>query len=73
MSSGKIQLGQIWKKVDSEETFLVTRLYSEALTSYAVLRPAGNEKATLLRVKIERAGDSQTLPGFVMAHASENF
>jgi len=69
----KIQVGQVWKKVDSEETFLVTRLYAEALATFAILRPTGNENASMLRVKVERQGAAQNLPGFTMAQSSEDF
>lgn len=64
MAVKKIQVGQVWRKVGSEETFLVTRLYSEALATIAVLRPSGNETASILRVKVARNGAGQTLPGF---------
>ena len=73
MPVNKIQVGQVWKKVDSEETFLVTRLYAEALATFAILRPTGNESASMLRVKIERKGAAQNLPGFTMAQASDEF
>jgi hypothetical protein len=71
MPANRIQLGQVWEKLDSHESFLVTRLYSEALSSFAVLRPSGAETAAMLRVKIERTGSGQTLPGFSLAHGSE--
>lgn len=73
MPVSKIQVGQVWKKVDSEETFLVTRLYAEALATFAVLRPTGNEHAAMLRVKVERKGATQSLPGYTMAQGSEEF
>ena len=71
MPSKRIQIGQVWEKTDSHENFLVTRLDSEALSSFAILRPAGTENAAMLRVKIERTGSSQTLPGFSLAQGSE--
>ncbi len=71
MSANRIQVGQVWQKADSQEVFLVTRLYTEALSTFAVLRPAGAETAAILRVKIERNGSGQTLPGFSLAHGSE--
>jgi hypothetical protein len=71
VSTNRIQIGQVWKRIDSEETFLVTRLYTEALSTFAVLRPTGAETAAMLRVKIERTGSGQTLPGFSLAQASE--
>jgi hypothetical protein len=73
MSINKIQVGQVWKRVDSEETFLVTRLYSEALATIAVLRPTGKETASMLRVRVERSGVGQTLPGFSMPQDSNEF
>jgi hypothetical protein len=68
----RIQVGQVWRKVDSEETFLVTRLYNEALATFAVLRPTAGESAGILKIKIERSGAGQTLPGFSMAHESDD-
>lgn len=74
MSVSKVQVGQVWKKAGSDETFLVTRLYSEALTTFAILRPAGKETATtVLRVKVMRKGPAQALPGFSMAQDSDEF
>jgi hypothetical protein len=73
MSVPKIQVGQVWKKSDSEESFLVTRLYSEALATFAILRPTGNEASAVLRVKVQRKGTSQGLPGFSMAQDSDEF
>ena len=71
MPANQIQIGQVWQKLDSRENFLVTRLYTEALSTFAVLRPTGAETASMLRVKIERTGSGQTLPGFSLAHNSE--
>ncbi len=73
MSVSKVQVGQVWKRSDSEEAFLVTRLYSEALATFAVLRPAGRETAAVLRIKIERKGTGQAIPGFSMAQDSDEF
>jgi len=73
MSVSKVQVGQVWKKSGSDEPFLVTRLYSEALTTFAVLRPAGRETAAVLRVKVERKGAGQAIPGFSMAQDSDEF
>lgn len=73
MSVSKIQIGQVWKRAGSEETFLVTRLYTEALSTFAVLRPAGKETAAVVKVKVIRKGASQALPGFSMAQDSDEF
>jgi hypothetical protein len=71
MSAQRIQVGQVWRKLDNDETFLVTRLYSEALATIAILRPTTSAQATLLRVKVERTPAGQTLPGFSIAHSIE--
>lgn len=70
-SVSKIQIGQLWKKDGTSETYLVTRVYSEALSTMATLRKSGAENEALLRVKVERAGAGQTLPGFSPAQEDE--
>jgi hypothetical protein len=70
-SVSKIQIGQLWKKDGTGETFLVTRVYSEALSTMATLRKSGAESEALVRVKVERAGARQTLPGFSPAQEDE--
>jgi hypothetical protein len=67
----KIQVGQLWKKEDSGESFLVTKVYNEALTTYAVLRKAGAESEPPLRIKVSRAGAAADLPGFVFTQQSD--
>jgi hypothetical protein len=69
----KIQVGQMWKKDDNGESFLITKVYSQALASYAVLRKAGNEAEPPVRIKISNAGSAQTLPGFSFAQGSDDF
>jgi hypothetical protein len=73
VSTQRIQVGQVWKKDDSGETFLVTKVYNEALTSYALLRKTGSEEEPPLRVKISRAGKAPDLPGFTFAQKSDEF
>lgn len=63
----------MWKKDGSGESYLITKVYSEALTTYAVLRKAGAETEPPVRVKISNAGPSQTLPGFMFTQESEEF
>jgi hypothetical protein len=59
MTAKRIQIGQVWKKVGTEETFLVTKLYNEALATIAVLRPTGAATESLIRVRVDRRGDDQ--------------
>ncbi len=71
MTVQKIQIGQVWKKEGTEETFLVTKLYNEALSTIAVLRPTGAATESMIRVHVERRGNGQVLPGYVMAQSIE--
>ncbi|MGA2812979.1 MAG: hypothetical protein ABSG16_16380 [Candidatus Acidiferrum sp.] len=73
MGVSKIQSGQLWKKNDSGEIYLVTRLYNEALTTVAMLRKSGAETEPLIRVRVERTSDGQSLPGFTPAQEDEKF
>jgi hypothetical protein len=69
----KVQVGQVWKKDGNGESFLITKVYSEALASYAVLRKAGNETEPPVRIKISNASPAQTLPGYTYAQESDEF
>jgi len=71
MAEHRIQVGQVWRKVGSEETFLVTRIYNEALTTIAVLRSTDNEQGPPVRVHVERTPAGQSLPGYAMAQGGE--
>jgi len=69
MAARKIQVGQVWKKDGTGEEFLVTKVYSEALATYAMLSKAGESEGTDNRVKVRvgKSAEGQTLPGFVFA------
>lgn len=71
MTTSKIQIGQLWKKDGTGDIYLVTRVYSEALSTMAVLRKSGAENEPFLRVRVERIGGGQTLPGFSPAQEDE--
>lgn len=73
MSVSKIQVGQLWKKDATGDIYLVTRLYSEALNTMVILRKSGAEGEAQVRVRVERAGKGQTIPGFSPAMADESF
>lgn len=63
----KIQIGQLWKKLETGETYLVTRVYTEALSTIVILRKSGAEDESQLRVKVERTATGQNIPGFSLA------
>ena len=73
MPARKVQVGQMWKKNDTDETFLITKIYTEALASYAVLRKAGAESEPPLRVKVHRTNAGAELPGFTFTQESDSF
>jgi hypothetical protein len=71
MGVAKIQIGQLWKKEGTPDTYLVTRLYTEALATMAILRKSGAEGEALIRVRVERTSTGQTIPGFSPAQEHE--
>ena len=73
VAAKKIQVGQVWKKDDNGESFLVTKVYSEALATFAVLRKAGSENEPPVRVKVSKTGATASLPGFSYTQESGEF
>jgi hypothetical protein len=69
----KIQVGQVWKRDEGGENYLVTKVYNEALATFAVLRKAGAENEPPVRVKVSRAGQAVSLPGFTYTQESDDF
>jgi hypothetical protein len=72
MSVPKIQIGQLWKKDGTGDTYLVTRLYTEALSTIVILRKSGSEGEALTRVRAERTATGQNIPGFSPAQENES-
>lgn len=69
----KIQVGQVWKQDETGDLYLVTKIYSEALTTIAVMRKTGSEMDARIRAKVERHGDDFVLQGFSFAqHTDES-
>jgi hypothetical protein len=73
MSVAKIQIGQLWKKDGTNDTYLVTRLYTEALSTMVTLRKSGAEGEAMIRVRVERTPTGQSIPGFSPAQEDEKF
>lgn len=73
MSVAKIRVGQLWKKNETGEIYLVTRLYSEALNTMVILRKSGAEDQAQVRVKVDRTKGGQNIPGFAPAQEDEKF
>ena len=66
MAINSIQLGQVWRSETDGQDYLVTKLYSEVFTQYAMLRPAGIEApgAPTVRVKVTKNLHGASLPGY---------
>ena len=70
MAVKKILLGQVWRKDDTGDTYLVTKLYSEVFATYAMLRNTKGEQ--VLRVKVDKQGDLAMLPGYTYTQDEQN-
>ena len=66
MAVKSIQLGQVWRKDEGGQDYLVTKLYNAVFTQYAVLRPAEvtATDAPTTRVKVVKNESGVALPGF---------
>ena len=73
MAVSSIQLGQIWQLQATGDNWLVTKIYSEAFTTYVVLRKVGGGEADVRRVKVQKAADSVGLSGFVFTQDADAF
>jgi hypothetical protein len=61
-----IQLGQVWRSDADGQDYLVTKVYNEVFTQYAMLRPAGitAPDAPTVRIKVAKSPQGATLPGY---------
>lgn len=66
MAVKSVQLGQVWRQDDSGQDYLVTKVYSEVFTQYAVMRPAEvtAPDAPTVRVKVTKSAEGVALPGY---------
>ena len=73
MAAKTIQLGQVWRNDADGVNYLVTKLYNEVFTQYAILRRADATAASsaTTRVKVQRSGEGSTLPGYTFTQDSE--
>jgi len=75
MSVKSIQLGQVWRHEASGKLYLVTKLYSEVFTEFAMLReanvsPLDNDTT---RVRVSKSPEGASLPGYVFTQDSSEF
>jgi hypothetical protein len=62
-----VQLGQVWREEATGQSFLVTKVYSEVFSQFAMLRPADASAPSVetRRVKISKTPQGLLLPGYV--------
>ncbi len=75
MAVKSIQLGQVWRNNEDGQNYLVTKLYNELFTQYAMLRLANAAAASTdtIRVKVVKGTDGASLPGYTYAQESQEF
>ena len=72
MAVNSIQLGQVWRSESDGQDYLVTKVYSEVFTQYAMLRPAGitAPDAPTVRIKVVKTPQGATIPGYAFTQES---
>jgi hypothetical protein len=75
MAVKSIQLGQVWRNDQTAQNYLVTKVYTEVFTQWAILRIADSTAASTdtVRVKVQKTADSATLPGYTFTQESQDF
>ena len=66
MAVKNIQLGQVWRQDVTGQDHLVTKVYNEVFSQFAMLRPAGitAPDAPTVRVKVSKSPEGASLPGY---------
>jgi len=61
-----IQLGQVWRQDSNGQDYLITKVYTEVFSQFAVLRPADvtAPDAPTVKVKVNKSSGGVSLPGF---------
>ena len=74
MAVKAIQLGQVWREEASGQSFLVTKVYNEVFSQFAMLRPAGVNAPSVetRRIKISKTPQGLLLPGYVFTQDSQS-
>ncbi len=74
MAVKAIQLGQVWRKDDTGENYLVTKLYRELFTQFVMLRKTQDAaNAETIRLKVLHTNDGLTLPGYTFTQDTTDF
>lgn len=75
MSVKSIQPGQVWRCDETEKNYLVTKVYNEVFSQFAVLRVADASAASgeTIRVKVHKEDGRETLPAYTYTQESQEF
>ena len=75
MAVKSIQLGQVWRNDESARNYLVTKVYNEVFTQWAILRVADATAASTdtIRVKVQKSAEGATLPGYTFTQEAQDF
>jgi hypothetical protein len=73
MAVKSVQLGQVWRRDEDGRSYLVTKLYNEVFTQFAMLRQAGLSATTTdtIRVKVQKGSDGAMLPGYTFTQEGQ--
>ena len=66
MAVKSIQLGQVWRNDENGQNYLVTKVYNEVFSQFALLRPAEvtAPDAPTVKVKVAKSTGGAGLPGY---------
>ena len=66
MAVKSVQMGQVWRRDENGQDYLVTKVYNEVFTQFALLRPAEvtAPDAPTVKVKVAKSATGVALPGF---------
>jgi hypothetical protein len=72
MAVKAIQPGQVWRNEASGKSFLITKVYNEVFSQFAMLRPADATASTAetQRIKITKTEQGLLLPGYIFTQDS---
>lgn len=75
MAVKAILLGQVWRSNANGQNYLVTKIYNDLFTQYAMMRPADIDAAhaETVRVKVTKSADSVSLAGYTYTQESQDF
>lgn len=72
MAVKSIQLGQVWRQDQSGQDYLVTKVYNEVFSQFAILRLAESNAPDVptIRVKASKGPEGFSLPGYTFTQES---